>query len=120
MIVPDSALDHILEVIGASWADSTKVLYGNALLTYHVYCDFNGPIPDHEHCPISGTLLLAFLSSCAGGASGSALSNYAAGIKAWHLLHGQSWNIPQDELRLTLQGAARLAPAALNVLNVLL
>ena len=120
MIVPDSALDHILEVIGASWADSTKVLYGNALLMYHVYCDINGPIPDHECCPISGTLLLAFLSSCAGGASGSALSNYTASIKAWHLLHGQSWNIPQDELRLTLQGAARLAPAALNVLNVLL
>jgi hypothetical protein len=106
----DDALNRILEVIGVSWADSTKVLYGNALLVYHVYCDLNGPIPDHERCPISGTLLLAFLSSCAGGASGSTLSNYMTGIKAWHLLHGQSWNIHQDELRLTLQGAARLAP----------
>jgi hypothetical protein len=86
------------------------VLYGNALLVYHVYCDLNGPIPDHEQCPISRTLLLAFLSSCAGGASGSTLSNYVAGIKAWHLLHSQSWNIHQDELCLTLQGAARLAP----------
>ena len=55
-------------------------------------------------------LLLAFLSSCAGGASGSALSNYVAGVKAWHLLHGQPWTIPQDELQLMLQGAARLAP----------
>jgi hypothetical protein len=106
----DDALNHILEVIRASWADSTKVLYSNALLVYHIYCDLNRPIPDHEQCPISGTLLLAFLSSCAGGASGSTLSNYAAGIKAWHLLHSQSWNIHQDELRLTLQGAARLAP----------
>jgi hypothetical protein len=86
----DDALNHILEVIKASWVDSTKVLYGNALLVYHIYCDLNGPIPDHERCPISGTLLLAFLSSCTGGASGSTLSNYAAGIKAWHLLHGQS------------------------------
>jgi len=117
--VSDNALNRILEVIGASWADSTKVLYGNALLTYHVYCDLNGPIPDRERCPISGTLLLAFLSSCAGGASGSALSNYAAGIKAWHILHGQPWNIPQDELRLTLQGAVRLAPRSSKVLSVL-
>jgi hypothetical protein len=107
--VSEDALNRILEVIGASWVDNTKVLYRNALLVYHVYCDLNGPIPDHEHCPISRTLLLMFLSSCAGAASGSTLSNYAAGIKAWHLLHGQAWNIHQDELCLTLQGAARLA-----------
>ncbi|KAF8439440.1 hypothetical protein L210DRAFT_3402178, partial [Boletus edulis BED1] len=44
-----------------------------------------------------------------GSASGSTLSNYAAGIKAWHPLYGQPWNICQDELHLTLQGAACLA-----------
>ena len=110
-VVSDQALNRILEVIGASWADSTKELYGNALLTYHVYCDLNGPIPERERCPISSTLLLSFLSSCAGGAAGSTLSNYAAGIKAWHLLHGQPWHIHQDKLRLMLQGAARLAPS---------
>ncbi|KAF8553697.1 hypothetical protein OG21DRAFT_1584369 [Imleria badia] len=108
--VSDQALNCILEVIRASWADSTKELYGNALLTYHVYCDLNGPIPKHERCPISSTLLLSFLSSCAGGFAGSTLSNYAAGIKAWHLLHRQPWLIHQDELRLMLQGAARLTP----------
>ena len=110
MTISDSTLNRILGVLRVAWADSTKALYGNALLTYHVYCDLNGPIPDHEHCPVSRVLLLAFLSSCAGGASGSALSTYAAGVKAWHLLHGQPWTMPQDKLRLMLQGAAHLAP----------
>ena len=110
MAVSEQALNRILEVIGASWADSMKELYGNGLLIYHIYCDLNGPIPEYEHCPISGTLLLSFLSSCAGGIAGSTLTNYAASIKAWHILHSQPWNIHQDELRLTLQGAARYAP----------
>lgn len=109
--VSEQALNRILEVIGVSWVDSTKELYGNGLLIYHVYCNLKGPIPKHERCPILGTLLLSFLSSCAGGVAGSTLANYAASIKAWHILHGQLWNIHQDELRLTLQGAARYAPS---------
>ena len=108
--VSEQALNRILEVIRASWANSTKELYGNGLLIYHIYCNLNGPIPEHECCPISGTLLLSFLSSCTGGIAGSMLANYAASIKAWHILHGQPWNIHQDELRLTLQGAARYMP----------
>ncbi|KIJ61935.1 hypothetical protein HYDPIDRAFT_95331, partial [Hydnomerulius pinastri MD-312] len=62
----------------------------SGLLIYHVYCDMHDT-PEHQRCPISPTLLLAFLSSCAGVYSGSALSNYASGIKAWHLLHGLPW-----------------------------
>ena len=81
------------------------------LLTFHVYCNYNGPVPESEHRPVSGILLLSFLSSCTGGVAGSTLSNYTAGIKAWHLLHGQPWNICQDKLRLMLQGAAHLVPA---------
>ena len=50
MAVSEQALNRILEVIRASWANSTKELYGNGLLIYHVYCDLNGPIPEHEHC----------------------------------------------------------------------
>jgi hypothetical protein len=34
-----------------------------------------------------------------------------------HLLHGQAWDIHQDELCLTLQGAARLAPINPNALS---
>ena len=108
-VVSDIVLNRILEVIGTSWADSTKELYGTGLLIFHVHCDINN-IPKIEHCPISHPILLAFLSSCAGAYSGSAISNYAAGIHAWHLLHGHAWLVEPNELKLTLQGATRLAP----------
>ena len=55
-------------------------------------------------------LLLTFLSSCTGAYSGSALTNYSAGLHAWHLLHGHLWTIELIELKHMLQGAARLAP----------
>ena len=86
-IMSESMLDWILEVIGASWADSTKELYGTGLLIFHVFCDFN-QISESEHCPVSRNLLLTFLSSCTGAYSGSALTNYSARLHAWHLLHG--------------------------------
>jgi len=38
------------------------------------------------------------------------LNNYAAGLKAWHLLHGRPWKIHPAELKAILDGAAALAP----------
>ena len=110
-VVSDIALNCILEVIGASWVDSTKELYGTGLLIFHMHCNINN-ILEIEHCPISHPILLAFLSSCAGAYSGSAISNYAASICAWHLLHGHAWLVEPNELKLTLQGAMCLAPHA--------
>ena len=108
-IPSEVALNCILEVIGASWVDSTKELYGTGLLVFHVHCDIND-ILELEHCPISHPTLLAFISSCAGAYSGSAISNHMAGIHAWHLLHGHPWTVEPNELKLTLQGTARLTP----------
>ena len=88
-IMLESMLDQILEVIGALWVDSTKELYGTGLLIFHVFCDFNR-ISELECCSVSRNLL-AFLSSCTGAYSGSALTNYSAGLHAWHLLHGYPW-----------------------------
>ena len=59
---------------------------------------------------MSTTLLLSFLCSCAGSYSGASLSNYAAGLRAWHLLHGYNWEINPAELKAALEGANRLAP----------
>ncbi|KAH7920748.1 hypothetical protein BV22DRAFT_966449, partial [Leucogyrophana mollusca] len=107
--ITDAQLDRILEVIGASWAISTKETYGASLLVFHVYCDSHN-IPDTARCPVDPNLLLAFLSSCAGSYSGTALANYASGLRAWHLLHGHQWRIKPDELKAMLEGATRLAP----------
>ena len=107
--IPKAALDQVLEVISTSWADSTKELYRTALLVFHVYCDLNC-IPELEHCPIDHLILITFLSSLAGGYSGSMVANYTAGLRAWHILHGHTWNINVEELKLMLQGAAKLTP----------
>ncbi|KAG2111120.1 hypothetical protein DEU56DRAFT_749658 [Suillus clintonianus] len=108
--VSDDQLNRILEVIGSSWAETTKETYGAGLLVFHVYCD-SFSIPEEQRCPVSPTLLLAFLSSCAGSYSGAALANYAAGLKAWHLLHGRSWMVNTKELKAILDGATALAPS---------
>ena len=110
-IMSESMLDWILEVIGASWADSTKELYGTGLLIFHMFCDFN-QISELEHCPVLRNLLLAFLSSCMGAYSGSALTNYSARLHTWHLLHGHLCSIDLVKLKHMLQGAARLAPCS--------
>ncbi|KAG1749062.1 uncharacterized protein EDB91DRAFT_1244851 [Suillus paluster] len=107
--ISDAQLDRVLEVMGCSWATATKETYGAGLLVFHVYCDAQ-QIAESQRCPISRPLLLAFLSSCAGAYSGSALGNYAAGIKAWHILHGRPWLIPPNELKSILDGAAKFAP----------
>ncbi|KIK32911.1 hypothetical protein CY34DRAFT_31361, partial [Suillus luteus UH-Slu-Lm8-n1] len=107
--ITDSHLDRILEVMGSSWAQTTKETYGAGLLVFHVYCD-SLKIPEEQRCPVSPTLLLAFLSSCAGSYSGTALANYTAGLKAWHLLHGRPWIVNAKELKATLDGATALAP----------
>jgi hypothetical protein len=88
-----------------------KETYGAGLLVFHVYCDLNH-IDEDKRCPVSSNLLLQFLSSCAGAYSGSSLANFAAGIKAWHLLHGRPWLVQPDELKATLGGATVLAPSA--------
>jgi len=60
--ITDQQLDHILEVIGSSWVDSTKETYGAGLLVFHIYCDTHN-IPEEQQCPVAPTLLLVFLST---------------------------------------------------------
>ncbi|KAI6018397.1 hypothetical protein EDC04DRAFT_2869983 [Pisolithus marmoratus] len=95
-------IQWITDIISASWTDSTKELYGTGLLVFHVFYKCR--------CPISSKLLAAFLVSCAGAHLGSTLANYAAGIHAWHIVHGHHWMINEAEYKAMLEGAMRLAP----------
>ncbi|KIK79721.1 hypothetical protein PAXRUDRAFT_73549, partial [Paxillus rubicundulus Ve08.2h10] len=58
--ISEDMLDHILQVIRASWADNTKAIYRTGLLIYHIYCNLNS-IPKPHRCPTSPSLLSAFL-----------------------------------------------------------
>ena len=96
-MISEQWLNHILDVIAASWTEKTKEIYGAGLLVFHVYCDIHH-ITEALRCPITQPLLLAFLTSCAGAYLGSMLSNFVTGLYAWHELHGQLWMINHDEL----------------------
>jgi len=108
-ILSDEDFNRILSIINASWSENTKATYGTGLLVFHVFCDSH-TIPEIDRCPVSQPLLLSFLSTCAGTYSGNTLSNYTAGLRAWHMLHGRPWLIDADTLKATIEGASRLAP----------
>lgn len=102
-------LSWVLMVITASWAHGTRETYGSGLLMYHVFCDLWG-VPDAECCPADPTLVLSFLSACAGSYSGNALANHLYALQAWHTLNGMPWTMTKTEMIATLNGAVALAP----------
>src|SRR4051812_41240846 len=101
----------MLAVMSFAWAPRTRETYSTGLLVFHVFCD-SRDIPESQRCPVSTTLLLTFITTCAGAYSGSAVANYVFGIHAWHTLHGASWLISKIEVAAALEGASALAPAS--------
>ncbi|KAI6141699.1 hypothetical protein BKA82DRAFT_4201284 [Pisolithus tinctorius] len=93
--ITNQQVDRILKVIGASWAENTKEAYGTGLLTYHVFCNTHS-WSEAQQAPIMASTLLAFLSSCTSSYSGSALSNFTASLRVWHLLHGRLFHLLMD------------------------
>lgn len=110
-LLADDDLERILAVIVASYATSTRETYGSGLLIYHIFCD-SRVIAEPERCPVSSTLMLAFIASCAGSYSGKTLATYVFAVRAWHIIHGLEWHMHDTELKAALTGAANLAPPA--------
>ncbi|KIJ05866.1 hypothetical protein PAXINDRAFT_92842, partial [Paxillus involutus ATCC 200175] len=99
----------IYDVIAHAWADSTKETYGSGLLAFHVFCD-NRNIPESERAPAIPSIISAFISTLAGSYSGSAISNYINGVRAWHTVHGLDWALNDTETDALLKAATSLAP----------
>ncbi|KAG2048702.1 hypothetical protein BDR06DRAFT_895000, partial [Suillus hirtellus] len=114
----DTQLDRILDIIGSSWALSTKEMYGAGLLVFHVFCNTNS-ITEDKRCPVTPTILLTFLSSCAGSYLDLALANYVAGLRAWHLLHSRPWLVSPNELKAMLEGVKAITPTSSKQLKCL-
>ncbi|KAH9902530.1 hypothetical protein C8Q73DRAFT_634641 [Cubamyces lactineus] len=106
----DADLQRISDVSAFAWETSTLSTYGSGLLVYHVFCDLKG-IPEPQRAPASEVLILAFIAAIAGLYALSAISNYVAGVCAWHILHGFPWAVDRDRYKAALTGAAQLAPA---------
>lgn len=92
-----------------AWAESTREAYSSGILAYHVFCDKRN-IPESQRAPTSQPLIAAFVASLAGSYSGSTISNYIHGIRAWHVLHGLEWKLNPMEMEALLKGAERLTP----------
>lgn len=92
-----------------AWAESTRESYSAGILVYHVFCDMKD-VPEDLRAPTSQHIITAFITTLAGSYSGSTVSNYVHGIRAWHILHGLEWRPNSMEMEAALRGADRLAP----------
>ena len=102
-------IKRIYDVISHVWADSTKETYGSGLLAFHIFCDNKG-IPEIQRAPADTSVIAAFISTLAGSYSGSAVTNYVSGIRAWHTIHGLDWSLNDNEADALLKAASSLAP----------
>ena len=92
-----------------AWEVDTHASYGSGLLNFIVFCDKKN-IPEADRAPASHVLLLSFVSTLAAAYSGSAISNYLYGIRAWHILHGVPWRLEKLEMDTILKAAEKLTP----------
>ncbi|KAI0634014.1 hypothetical protein C8Q77DRAFT_1055296 [Trametes polyzona] len=102
-------LKRIKAVTSRAWMDSTLQTYGTGLLTYHVFCDIRD-VPEADRAPASEELVLSFIVALAGSYSASAIENYLAGLKAWHIIHGVDWIAESQRIKAAIAGAGQLAP----------
>jgi len=106
-------LSRILDVMSLGWGENTLEVYGSGLLIFHVFCD-QKQIPEDQQAPASPLLIALFISTIAGAYSGSTIANYLYGVRAWHVLHGVSWQMNTAELETLLKAAEKTAPASLK------
>lgn len=102
-------LQRISDVSAFAWAESTLGTYGTGLLIFHVFCDLRN-VPEQQRAPAAEVLILAFVASIAGSYAPSAINNYVAGVRAWHIIHGLPWPVDKPRYDAALAGAAQLAP----------
>ncbi|KAJ6519000.1 hypothetical protein C8R45DRAFT_1204272, partial [Mycena sanguinolenta] len=107
----DAELVRILNVLAHAWTDGTTETYGSGLLSFHVFCD-SKMVPETSRAPANPTLVASYISELAGFLSGSTISNYVSGVRAWHILHGVPWAMNQPELDALLRAADRLTPSS--------
>jgi hypothetical protein len=102
-------INCIFNVMSNAWSQSTHEAYSSGLLAWHVHCDKRS-VPESLRAPAHHSYIASFMASLAGSYSGSTVSNYLYGLRAWHILHSVEWKLNALEIEALLKGAARLAP----------
>ena len=105
----DEELERLPQLFWARLAETTRRTYGSAVLVFNVWADSKN-LTDMQRLPASASVMLAFISACAGSYSGSTISGYVAGVKAWHTVHSMPWSCDVSELARAAAGAGATAP----------
>lgn len=84
--------------------NSTKETYSSSLSLFQAYCD-QISLPKSECTPANQNFIADFATSMIGVLSSSTISNYLAGLRAWHLIHRVPWQINQNEIQLLMHAA---------------
>jgi len=102
-------LERIEGVSLHSLQPATQATYGAGLLVFHVFCDQKG-ISEESRAPVDQLILQSFVTTLAGIYSATAITNYIAAVRAWHIIHGVGWNIGGLEMDVIIKGAKAMAP----------
>ena len=93
----------------SAFAKSTRSTYGTGLAKYHQYCD-TIMLPEINRTPASTTIIAGFVTYLSGAYSKTAITNFIAGVKAWHFINNLQYDVDDKLLQTLLQGAARVQP----------
>ncbi|KAF7325195.1 Reverse transcriptase ribonuclease h [Mycena kentingensis (nom. inval.)] len=101
--------ENIRNTLSHAWELGTLETYGSGLLAFHCFCD-SRHIPEFERAPATDDVVAAFLATAAGHYAGKTLSNYLAGVRAWHILHRVAWRRNKPECDALVRAAITLQP----------
>jgi hypothetical protein len=102
-------LTRVEDVLHTAWAPNTAETYGTGLAAFHWFCD-QADIAEVDRAPASRELLEVFTSTLAGVYSPSTISNYLAGVRAWHIIHGLELNSHKPTMDALLKAAVIMSP----------
>ncbi|CAD6952494.1 unnamed protein product [Tilletia caries] len=97
------------DVALAGYAAGTVRNYSTALAQWHRYCDEH-KIPEKHREPAAAHLVEHWVAMQAGTKSGSYLSDWISGIKAWHTVNDLPWLPKEERLALIRRGVLNLQP----------
>jgi hypothetical protein len=105
----ENDLHRIRKVLEEAYAPSTRSTYGTGLFAFHLFCDARN-IDEKHRAPIDPGVLASFISALAGIYGGSTIRNFVYGIRAWHIIHGASWKIEENQLQALFAAGEKMAP----------
>lgn len=108
-VLSPTNIERLERLMECAWSENTRSTYGSGLLAFHVWCD-HARISEQERAPASGATINLFISAMAGGFAKDTVTNYLAGVRAWHILHYIPWEVDQLQYQTILKALDSVTP----------